>query len=525
MKLARYIVALLAMACGGSPPAPREYPRMPEEARPEIVAPSVEREALRDGPRIVVQRSASPVVAIRVAFDAGSAEDEPGREGLTMLTARTMAEGGAGELTFAQLSARLYPMAASIGSHVSRDQTVFVGTVHRDHAEAFYELFRDVLLEPRMTDEDFARIRQQVTTALTVDLRGADDEELGKEVLQGLLYEGHPFAHPALGTEAGLARLRADDARAHRARVFCAGRATIGLAGDFPEGLAERMERDVARLTSDACVGRRVLPAPALPEAPRVLIVHKPSAQATAVSMGFPIEVTREHEDYPALVLAAAWLGQHRQFVGRLMQAIRGERGLNYGDYAYAEHFTQEGWSRFPVPNDARRQQYFSIWLRPLRPETAHFAIRFAVRELRRMVQEGLTSADLDRVRGFADRYFALYLQTGSRRLGFAMDDAFHGVEAPYLERLRAAWASLTVEQWNAAIRRHLRPERLSIAIVDARSEQLAAALATDAPSPVTYEAEVPAAVLEEDRAVVEYPLGIPRERIRVVPLAEVFAR
>ncbi|MCA9604867.1 MAG: insulinase family protein, partial [Myxococcales bacterium] len=422
-------------------------------------------------------------------------------------------------------SERLYPMAASLGAHVSRDETVFVGQVHRDHAEAFYELFRDVLLRPRMTDEDFARVRQQVTTALTVDLRGADDEELGKQTLQAFLYEGHPFGHAELGTEASLARLRADDARAQRARVFCAGRATVGITGDFPADLAARIERDIGQLTSDACVGRAILPAPTVPEAPRVLIVHKPSAQSTAVSMGFPIDVTREHEDYPALVLAAAYLGQHRQFVGRLMQQIRGERGLNYGDYAYTEHFTQEGWSRFPIVNDARRQQYFSIWLRPLRPTTAHFAIRYAVRELRRVARDGMTQEELDRVRSFCVQYFALYQQTASRRLGYAMDDAFYGADTAYLERLRTAWSSLTVDRLNAAIRRHLHPERLSIAIVDAQSERLAEAIATDAPSPIEYEAEPDAEVLAEDREVIEYPLGIPRDRIRTVPLAEMFAR
>ncbi|MCB9592625.1 MAG: insulinase family protein [Sandaracinaceae bacterium] len=519
-------ILLLAAACGGPAPEPREYPPMPDDdsaggERLQVLA----REALRDGPRMLVQRSASPVVTFRVAFDSGSAEDEAGREGVTMLTARTMAEGGAGDLTFAELSERLYPMAGRIATRVSRDQTVFVGQVHRDHAAAFYELFRDVLLRPRMEDDDFARIRQQVTTELAVNLRNADDEELGKESLQAFLYAGHPFGHPALGTEAGLARVQADDARAHRARFFCAGRATVGITGDFPEGLAAQAERDIGRLSSDACVGRAILPAPTAPEAPRVLLVHKPSAQSTAVSMGFPIDVTRAHPDYAALTLVASYLGQHRQFVGRLMQQIRGERGLNYGDYAYAEHFTQEGWSRFPVPNDGRRQQYFSIWLRPLRPETAHFAIRLAVRELRRVASEGLTQAELDHVRGFIQQYFALYLQTAGRRLGFAMDDAFYGADGDYLERMRAAWASLTLEQVNAAIRRHLRPERLSIAVVVADSEAFATALASDTPSPITYEAEVPAAVLEEDRAIVEYPLGIPRDRIQIVPLADMFAR
>lgn len=517
-------VALLALGCGGTPPAPREYAPLPETTGEEQPAAELRREPLREAPRMVVQRDGSPLVTFRVAFDAGSASDDEGREGLTNLTARLMAEGGAGELSYAELSRRLYPMAGSIDVHVGRDETVFVGQVHRDHLEAFYELFRDVLLRPRMGEEDFARIRDQARNALTVDLRGADDEELGKEALHALVYRGHPYAHPVLGTEAGLRRVRVDDARAHRSRVFCAGRAIVGLSGDFPQGFAARVERDLSALRSDACVGRAELPAARQVDAPRVLIVNKPSAQSVAVSMGFPIEVRRDHPDYPALVLAGAWLGQHRQFVGRLMQEIRGERGLNYGDYAYVEHFTQEGWSRFPLPNDARRQQHFSIWLRPLRPDTAHFAIRLAVRELARLHRDGLTQEELDRIRTFADRYFALYLQTSSRRLGYAMDDAFYGAEGEYLERLRSAWRELSVEEVNAAIQRHLTPERLQIAIVASDAEALSAAIASDAESPITYRSSVPEEVLAEDREIVGYPLGVPRDRIEIVPVDRMFA-
>lgn len=525
MRRAVLLVSVVVASCGSPAPEPREYTRLPSTSGEDAPAAAREREPLREGPRVIVQRDASPIVTVRVAFDAGSAADEPGREGITNLTAHLMAEGGAGELSFAELSERLYPMAATIDVHVGRDQTVFIGQVHRDHLEAFYELFRDVLLRPRMGEADFARVRDQIQNALTVDLRNARDEELGKQALEGLLYDGHPYAHPVLGTEAALSRIRVDDTRAHRRRVFCAGRAIVGLAGDLPEGFEARLGRDVGALSGESCVGREVLASPPSVESRRVLLVHKPSAQAVAVSMGFPLEVTRDHPDYPALVLAAAWLGQHRQFIGRLMQSIRGQRGLNYGNFAYIEHFTQEGWSRFPVANDARRQQYFSIWLRPLRPETAHFAIRAAVRELALLHENGLTQEELDRVRTFADAYYALYLQTSSRRLGYAMDDAFYGVDAPYLERLRAAWRSLTVGQINAAIRRHLTPDRLQIAAVVSDAEQLAQAIATDAESPITYRSAVPEAVTREDGEIVRYPLGIPRERIRLVRAEQMFAQ
>lgn len=515
-----WIVALVG--CGGAPTAPREYPRLPAE-EPTATAPTETREPLRDVPLVVAQRSDDPVVTFRVAFEAGSAADPEGYEGLTRLAAQLMASGGAGDLSYAELTRALYPMAASIHAHVGRDMTVFVGQAHRDHAERFYGIFRDVLLSPAMSEADFERVRDQQREALRVDLRSSDDEALGEAALHALTYGGHPYAHPPLGTERGLSRVRLDDVRAHRRRVFCAGRAIVGIAGDYPEALEASLVRDVSGLDGESCLGRRTLPAVEPLDAPRVLIVRKPDAPAVAVSMGFPIEVRREHPDYPALVLVASWLGQHRQFIGRLMQAIRGQRGLNYGDYAYAESFTQDGWSTFPLPNVARRQQHFSIWLRPLRPETAHFAIRLAIRELRGLVERGLSAEELDRVRTFADRYYALYLQTSSRALGFAMDDASYGVDAPYLERLRAAWAELTPEAVHAAIRRHLRPDQLRIALVASDAEALAEALATDAESPITYTTEVPETVRAEDAEIIAYPLGLARDAIQIRPVDSMF--
>jgi zinc protease len=525
VKRAVLVALLVAGAgCGGSTPAPPEYPALPwQEPREEEGAAAETREPLREAPRIVEQRSESPIVTIRVVFEGGSADDARGREGATAVAATLMVEGGAGDLTYAQIAERLYPMAAQLGARIEREETTFVGRVHRDHLDAFYEIFRDVLLRPRMEAADFERLRAQARSALTLELRGNDDETLGKETLQAMLYEGHPYGHPELGTEHGLERLTLDDARSQRARVFCSGRALVGLAGGYPEGFADRVRRDVESLSSEACVGRARERAPADPGA-RIWIVDKPEASSVAVSMGFTIDVERDDEDYPALILAAAWLGQHRQFVGRLMQSIRERRGMNYGDYAYAEHFEQEGGSVFPSPNVARRQQYFSIWLRPLRPEQAHFGIRLAIQELRRFVAEGLSQAELDRIRGYLDGYYALFLQTESRRVGFALDDAFFGMDLDWLTRLRAEWRELTVESLRAAIQRHLDPSRLQIAIVSPDGNALADRLASEAASPMEYPGRtVPEEILAQDREVQELRIGIPRERIRVVPLAEIF--
>ena len=55
----------------------------------------------------------------------------------------------------------------------------------------------------------------------------------------------------------------------------------------------------------------------------------------------------------------------------------------------------------------------------------------------------------------------------------------------------------------------------------DARS--LADALVADAPSPITYPAPRPPAVLKEDEEIIRFPLGIKRENIRIIPVEKVF--
>ncbi len=65
--------------------------------------------------RVALPSADARVVALRIAFAGGSADDPPGKEGLTELVATTMAEGGTKDLSYAELATRLYPLAAKIG--------------------------------------------------------------------------------------------------------------------------------------------------------------------------------------------------------------------------------------------------------------------------------------------------------------------------------------------------------------------------------------------------------------------------
>ena len=523
------LLSLGLAACGGAsrlveiPPLDEEVDRLHtrENGEGEDRAAPVPRDDL--GLAELIERpSRSPMVSLRVSFDAGSVEDPAARPGLTALMARVMAEGAAGRRSATEIQETLFPWAAELRAVTGRDATTFVGRVHRDHLDAFTAIFLDVLLRPRFAEDDVDRLRAQQRSALTLGLRANDDESLGKELLHQLLYEGHPYALPPLGTEAGLDAATPGELRAHAARVLCPGRMRVGVSGDLPAGYGARLLAALEDRDGESCVGRRRLPR-AADRARRVLIADKPEASAVAMSLGLPTEVTRDHPDYAALTLAMAYLGQHRTFAGTLMQKIRGARGLNYGDYAYAEHFVQDGWTRFPSPGFPRRQQYVSLWVRPVDADKAHFALRLAVYELERVVEDGLTAEEFERIRGFARRYYALYLQTDARRLGFALDDRAYDAPDPFLEGLRTAWDAMDVADVNAALRAHVNPSRLQIALVAPDAAALKDALVSGAPSPLAHRADPGPEVRAEDRRVEGYELGLEADDVRIVPVASLF--
>jgi zinc protease len=473
---------------------------------------------------VVLPSQTSPFVSIRLLFTTGSADDPAGLEGLAALTGALLAEGGTRALTYEQLLAELYPMAAGIGVHVDRDVTVVHGTVHRDHLDRYYELFRQVVLEPRCDTKEFERLKDDQHNALVSGLRAVDDEGFGMESLGSLLHPGHPYGRPIEGTVRGIQGLRPEDVAEFHAARFTRDALTLGLAGYLPSGFVERVTADLLKL-KERGPARAEVPVPVRPHGFDALVVTKP-ARAWAISLGHPLAVTRADADFFPLFLANSYLGEHRTFNGVLMTKMRTDRGLNYGDYSYVENFVQDGASTFALANVPRRRQAFTIWIRPVAAEHAHFAIRLAVRELRRLVREGLTAEAFDETREFLLSYSKLWTQTPSRRLGFAMDGAFYGGKS-LVDELADRLPGMTVDDVNRAVRRHLHPESLSLAVIadPAGAEAFVDALLSNAPSPIAYATETKPDVLSEDRAIAMEPLPIERSHCRIVPADVMFER
>jgi zinc protease len=470
--------------------------------------------------RVVALPSRSPLVDFRIVFLTGAAYDPADKPGLANLTATLLAHGGTRELAYKQIVDQMFPMATSVASQVDKEMVTFYGSTDVHNLEKYYALLRAMLLTPGWREDDLRRVKDQTANFLRVSLRGSNEEELAKEALYQTIFAGRPYGHTNAGAASALERMTMGDLRKFYESQFSQSNLVIGIGGGYPAGFPDRVKKDFEALPKGSS-GARSKPDATSPGTPQALLIEK-QTRSVAISLGTTLDVKRGDADYPALLVAQSYFGQHRSSGGRLFDRMRELRGLNYGDYAYIEYFPR-GMFRFdPEPNLARDQQIFQIWIRPVPPEAAHFALRLALFELDKLIREGLTQEAFERTRSFLAKNVNLLIKTKQAELGYAIDSLYYGIPE-YNAYVRNSLAKLTVKDVNAAIGRHLRSTDLRIVVVAQNCEELKKKLAGNAISPMSYNSAKPAEVAEEDKIVERWRIDLKPESIQIVPAASVF--
>ena len=478
--------------------------------------------------RVVTLPTENPVAHVRYLFMTGAAADPPGKEGLAQLTALMVADGGSEQMTYGDIQTALFPMAAGFSAQVDKEMTVFQGATHLDNLAGYHAITAGQLLTPAFREEDFRRVQSNLLSAIRVGLRASNDEELGKEVLYEMAYAGHPYGHLTMGHLDAVANLTLADVQAFYQNHYTQANLTLAVAGPVAPAMLDEMKADIAAHLPPgdlAMEARSRVPQPAEPEGWEVALVDK-DTRATAISIGFPIGVTRGDPDWVALYLIRSYFGEHRSSNSYLYQQIRETRGMNYGDYAYVEYFPRGMYQFHPDANLGRRSQLFQVWIRPVPPEQAHFALRIAKREMDGLYRDGLSEADFEATRNYLMKFTGLLVDSPGRRLGYRLDSDYYGISAAggdFVSYVRDGLQGLTLDEVNAALRRHLNPDNAYVAIVTPDAEALKAKLLAEAPSPITYASPKPAPVLAEDEQIQRYPLGLDPARVQVIAADDVF--
>jgi zinc protease len=473
---------------------------------------------------------ASPLINLRASFRVGSLHDPKGKEGLAQLTAAMISDAATQLRSLPELSKAYGATGGRLGALVDKERTSFTLNVPKLRATEALELMLEQLTKAGFKAEDFQRLKTQQENALKVGLKANNDEELGKLALEARMYVG-PLATPVLGTESGLRAITLEDVQAFARTYYTRPRLKLGLGGGFGPEHKAALLRGLGQLP-DAETPKVMFSEAEHLDRSHLQIIAK-DTRATAISFGIPLRernekgepmdarVNRAHPDFPALWIATSHLGQHRDSTGVLYQRLREVRGLNYGNYAYLEAFPGGMFQFQPNPGVARTFNHWQVWIRPVPPASAAFAIKGALFELDKLIQKGLTKEEFVAARTFLVKFMDHLTDTGAKRLGHDMDNADLGLGA-YAPTLKERLQKVSHEDVNRVIRKYLRTKALDLVVITKDPEAFQRDLLSEA-SPLPLYTSPKPELKAEDEAIRRFQLDLDPKDITVTPVEELF--
>ena len=308
--------------------------RLPDVGSDRLFAlPRPQRHRLDTGLAVwSVEHRGLPVVACLLVVPVGSAHDPADRPGLAALTT-DMLDEGAGDRDGLALHDALARIGAHFDTECVSDTTVLGVLTLSAHADAGLGILADIAFRPRFVEDDFERLRTVRRRRLS-QMRDVPSA-LADRVFMETLFQGHPYGHLPIGTEAALDALDLDQVRAFHARAFVPSRATLILVGDLDHDEAVRLAERGFGATVPPADSDGFAPAPSSSNAAlarHAVVIHRPSAQQSELRIG-RVGVSRSARDYHALVVANAVLGG--QFTSRINLNLREKKGYTYGARSY----------------------------------------------------------------------------------------------------------------------------------------------------------------------------------------------
>ena len=202
-------------------------------APPAVSFDDFERAELSNGLKVILaERSAVPVVNMRMMVNAGYAADQFGLPGTASL-AMNMLDEGTKNRTALEISDELAMLGATLGAGSNLDMSTVSMSALKDNIAASLDLFADVILNPIFPEDDFVRLRD--LQLATIQQEKVQPFGMALRIFPKLLYgDDHAYGLPftGSGTEESVKSLDTDALRSFHQSWFKPNNATLVVVGD-----------------------------------------------------------------------------------------------------------------------------------------------------------------------------------------------------------------------------------------------------------------------------------------------------
>jgi predicted Zn-dependent peptidase len=314
-------------------------------------------------------------------------------------------------------------LGGTLDAFTTHEETGFVVKVIDDQVDAAFDLLADMLTDPRFDDADC--INEQRVIIEEMKMNEDSPEDLLSDIFHREFFPTHQLGMAITGTPETVRRF--DQARTsefHRA-AFTPENLIVAAAGNIGhERLVEMVREVVTNSSVNGVSGTLTAPVAAAP----IFVQHREDLEQAHLIIATPMVSARDPRRYAADLLSNALGGGTSS---RLWQKIREERGLAYSVGASTAMYNDTGF--FTVSAGTS-------------PEQVEEVLDIVIDELRAIVRDGITQAELDLMKEQTRAGVLLGLEDSAGRAGsLAQCEMVHGRQIPVEESL-ANLAAVTTD-------------------------------------------------------------------------------
>ena len=269
---------------------------------------------------IVKQVPGNPVVSTGLYFRGGVYNLSPETAGIEDLAMTLVAEGGSTQLSRTEVLSQLDSMGSVIGAYAGRHYSIVGLRSVREHWEASFALFAQVVLHPSFPEDELERSRARSIQMLE-GLKDSADTYVNI-LAQDLLFAGHPYALRQWGTVENLQRFTRQDLVDYYQGLLSRERLLLVVVGDLS---ADEVRQAMLEPFAEIPLGSWRQPAIApLPEHEEDSAIYSVEGLPTSYVFALFRAPAPGDPDYYPMVVATSILSE------RLFEKIRTKLKLSY---------------------------------------------------------------------------------------------------------------------------------------------------------------------------------------------------
>lgn len=385
-----------------------------------------------------------PVITMDFSFEGGLAYDPEDKPGVGRLVSILLDEG-ADRMKSQEFQSLLSDNAIRMSFIAGRD--AFHGQLKtvRDNRQLAFDLLRMALTKPRFDADAIERMRNANISEIR-DNRG-NPAWLVARTFNGMVFEGHDYAVPGLGTLASMPKITRKDLLGFVQAQFAKNVLKVAIAGDI--GKEDALKTVEAVFGGLPATAEKVESEEALLQYAGKTILLPLDTPQTYISIG-ESGIRRDDADWHAAVIMNYILGGSG-FDARLMKEIREKRGLTYGVYS----------SLNSMKHAALVQASLSA-----SNEKAEEALAILRQEWKKMAVSGPIAQEIADAKSYLTGSLLLEL-TSTDDIAETLNGLQRdGLDADYINRRNALINAVTLDDVRRVAARLLKPENLTTILV-----------------------------------------------------------